>query len=69
MRWFAANLTVIFWSFIFGMIIDYIGSALAAGIISAPRFLAIGYTEAVIISAVVAVIAVNGVHAFMNAKD
>ena len=69
MRWLAANLTVIFWSFIFGMIVDYIGSALAKGIISAPAVQAISYTEAGIISAVVALIAVNGVRAFMNVKN
>ncbi len=58
MRLIAANLTVIFWAFIFGMIIGYIGSALAG----TPA----NYVLSGIISAVVAVIAVNGLRAFMQ---
>ncbi|XIF19749.1 MAG: Hypothetical protein AJITA_00432 [Acetilactobacillus jinshanensis] len=51
MRFIAANLTVIVWAFVFGMIVGYIGSALA------------GTPLAGIVAAVIAVIAVNGVHA------
>lgn len=60
MRWFAANLTVIFWSYIFGMIIGYIGSALAN---TQTNFYLDG-----LVAAIVALIAVNGTHAFMKSK-
>ena len=61
MRWFFANLTVIFWSFIFGMIVGYIGGDLAGASVS--------YVEAGITAAVAAVIAVNGVRLFQKSQN
>ncbi|MEJ6400676.1 DUF2929 family protein [Nicoliella lavandulae] len=54
MRFIIANLTVIFWSFIFGDVLGYINSALSEASVN---YLGVG-----IVAAIVAVIAVNGIN-------
>ncbi|QBP17999.1 DUF2929 family protein [Acetilactobacillus jinshanensis] len=61
MRFIAANLTVIVWAFIFGMIIGYIGSALVGTPLVMPVFIKAG-----IIAVIVAVVATNGLQCFIN---
>ncbi|UQS86550.1 YjzD family protein [Nicoliella spurrieriana] len=54
MRTVIANITVIFWAFIFGDVLGYINSALSS--------VTVNYVGVGIVAAVVALIAVNGIN-------
>ncbi|MCK8606473.1 DUF2929 family protein [Apilactobacillus ozensis] len=60
MRFISANLTIIFWSAVFGEVIGYISSDLTS--------LPYSTTEIAIVSVITAVILVNGINLMMDKK-